>query len=245
MIILYILLSGILGGLLNRARGGWAYDSGYKISHGILRLILALFMTCCLYFPYWLNNHFNSNDYIWFAGVWLSSFLSLLSGWGSWFSIGRELTSYRHNRDWILSEWLSYLRYGPKWIPSQNNKVRFEEDQHLVKRFNYELSPEGFIRPNKWRRDMELFAMNIRGLTFTTLPTLVFSIHLNLNLYYLFFIIPTGYIFGHLYEIGYKFDFDKFPDWIKGNTHIGEILSGSTIMSSFLLVFSYFAIKLS
>lgn len=278
--IIYIALAGILGGLINRARGGWYADKNEEIPKTILKAITSLFSTCCVYLPFWLwyvpdtnvvdmawlgylSTSSIMNDVLWFVGVWLASFAALASGWGSWFSIGREKTSYRHNQDWIVSEWLACKVFGKKWIPSIKAKqegvkkkgskylmlIRFAEDQPLLKRFNYEISPKGPIRPYTWRRNMEKFAMSIRGLNFMIFAPLMFFLHMyfeyDLKLWWLIAFIPTGYIMGYLYEVGYKINLAKFPEWIQGNTHVGEVLAGATIMSSFLMLGSWVALTLS
>ena len=225
MIILYALLMGIIGGLLNRIRGGWSKHMGddfmSSLTHGTRRIILALFSTSCLYIPFWMERSFNSIDYLWFLGAFLAAFLiGLLPGWGSWFFVGRDEDSYKHNQDWIVSELLVKWIYGPK---------------DSIKRKIF-----------KWRRSRELFAMNIRGLNFTVFAPLVYGLHMyfeyDYKLYYIALLMPTGIIMGHLYEVGFKIDMSKFPNFMKSTTELGEVLTGSTLMSSFLLIGSYVAL---
>ena len=257
MNILYTLLSVIIGGLFNRLRGGWLYDLGLPLPKIVLRSCVALFSTACLYLPFWLNHAFNSTDYLWAGGVFLCFLMfGLIPGWGSWFSIGREETSYRHNRDWILSEVLTRIIYGKKWVPSKEvttyadyapvpetyRTVKFPEDEHLLKRFNYMLSPTGYIRDAKWRRNMEFTAMNIRGLNITVPAMIVYAIHLKPyinNDYIVGIIMASGYCFGNIYELGHKIDISKLPNWARYSTAFGEIISGATIMSSVLMLGSY------
>lgn len=226
MIFLYITLSGIIGGLLNRIRGGWSKHMGddfmSSLTHGTRRIILALFSSCCLYIPFWMQGYsFNSIDYLWFTGVFLAAFaIGLLPGWGSWFFIGRDELSYKHNQDWIVSELLAKWIYGPK---DSENRVIF-----------------------KWRRDREYFAMGIRGLNFTVAAPLIFALHMyheyDLSLYLLAFLAPTGYIMAWCYEIGFKVNQQKLPEFMRSTTELGEVLAGATIMSSFLMIGSYTAL---
>lgn len=245
---IYILLSSVIGGFLNRLRGGLAYDLGFGIPHGIMRIIVSLFSTVCLYFPFWQVHAFNSIDYIWFTGVFLAAFaIGIIPGWGSWFKIGRNPNSYKHNRDWILSEYLSYLRYGPKWAIFNPHKPNHDET-HFLHRFNIIPSPTGQIRPFKWRVKMERFAMNVRGLNFTVAAPLVFAAHLyfqyDYKLFGLLFLLPTGYLMGYLYEVRYFIKRD-LPSWFNGSTQLGEFLCGASIMSSFLMGGSYLALSLT
>jgi hypothetical protein len=250
MIILYAVIAAIIGGLLNRLRGGWAVDSGINITHTVLRLIVSLFSTICLYVPLWINESFNSVDYRWFLGVWLFCFLALLPGWGSWYSIGRDKNSYQHNRDWILSEWITYKVYGPKWIPWSALYIpsKTKEMWDLKKRFNIIVSPNKKLRPYIWRRDMEYLAMAIRGLNFTIAAPLIFALHMyfeyNYKVYAIALIFPLGYLMAWMYEIGYKFDTSKLPKWMRSNTELGEVLTGATLMSSFLMIGSWISLKL-
>ena len=219
---IYIILSGIIGGLLNRLRGGWAYDSGINLTHGTLRIILALFSTCCLYLPFWFKYSFSSIDYLWFFGVFfMALFFGLIQGWGSWMEIGRNLDSYKHNKDWIISEVLARWVYGDK---NDSRKSSFE-----------------------WRRNREYFAMGIRGVNITLFAPALFATHLyfeySLKLYEFAFLFPLGYYIATFYEVGYYVNFEKWPKWCKGTTHLGEVLTGSTIMSSFLMLFSWICLN--
>ena len=193
-----------------------------SLTHGTRRIVLALFSTCCLYTPFWMIQSFNSTDYIWFTGTFLATLIiGLIPGWGSWFLVGRNPDSYKHNKDWIIAEYLAKKLYGPK---------------DSLRRDIFE-----------WRRKREIFAMGIRGLNFTIAAPLIFALHLyfqyDYKLYGLLLLAPTGYIFGYLYEIGHLIDTSKFPKWMRGSTELGEILAGATIMSSFLMIGAYFNLK--
>jgi len=218
--IYYILGSAIIGGLLNRLRGGWAVDSGISVTHGTLRIIVALFATSCLYFPYWQQQAFNSTDWMWFTGVAISIFFfGLVQGWGSWFTIGRDPSSYQHNSDWIVSELLA------KWVYGRKDSV-------------LKLSPT-------WRRNRELFAMNVRGLNITLPTAIIFYFHIETaNPYVLALLAISGYSLGHLYELGWKVNLQKMPKFMRWQTAFGEVVTGATLLSSVLMIGSWLSIKL-
>ena len=242
-----ILLLAIIGGLLNRFRGGWYDRFKYlkNIPHGVWRIVVASFSTFCLYLPLWQEyNFFTIGDCLWLLLVFASFLvLGLTQGWGSWFTIGRTENSYNHNRDWILSEWLAFKVYGAKWIPWSHCGVFPRGDRTLLSRFNCVKSPTSQPRPFEWRRNMELFAMNIRGLNITLPASLFFALHLyfsfDIKAYLLIPLAASGYLFGYIYELGFKFNTSKLPKAFQGNTQLGEFISGATLMSSFLFIGSW------
>jgi len=116
----------------------------------------------------------------------------------------------------------------------------------LEKRFNIEMSPTGEVKPYSWRVKYERFAMNIRGLNITIFAPLVFLFHIKqwqFNFWPLLLIMPTGYLFGYIYELGWKINLEKMPRFIRSPTQLGEFISGATIMSSFLFFTSYLTIN--
>jgi len=250
MIILNIFFLGLglgcFGGLWNRLRGGGQESISYKplqkLSHGVKRIILALLITISFYLPYYLLlrvDPLNSFiDLAWFMVTFLVSWIiGLLPGWGSWFFVGRAEDSWSHNPDAIWVEWISYLKYGAKWIPSNwATKISVDDYAALKKRFNLVDSPAGDVRPLHWRIEMEKFSMGIRGLGFSVPGPLVVSLHMffvyDLNVFWMLpFIFPTGYAMSWCYDKINHLNRDRWPAWLQGNTQLGELLTGATVMT--------------
>ena len=238
--ILIGLILFIVGGFLNRWRGGWEI-SWLKISdHGFKRILVCIVPMVALCLPF--------KDYIsWW--VWIVSYLlfliiGLIPGWGSWFFIGRDKDSWKHNTDAFWAEWISYLVYGPKYIPADHG-LSDSEYKELKSRFNLKDSPDKSVRCLDWRVKMERFAMNIRGLGFTVPTSIFLYFYLLLTLHQcvwqVFLIAPLGYLMGHLYEVGFFIDTGKLPNWLSIPTNIGEFLTGSIILGGGLYYLSLFA----
>jgi hypothetical protein len=269
MIYLYIILAGLAGGVLNRLRGGWFVDAINRKTNFFkkrksleekvgqtLKILMSLFTAVCIYLPFWyIGGSFDKYDWIWFVCVWAAALgFGLAPGWGSWYHVGRDKDSVLHNEDWILSEWISFSIYGFKWLPPfnrVNTKVNIIQYRELSQRFNIVESPTTKIRPFEWRRDMELLAMNIRGLNFMVAP-MIFIIHMYISyglvewysIFFFLMFVHCCFKFGHMYERGYYINTEDFPYFLKGNTHFGEVISGSTIMSSLCVLLSYLTITL-
>lgn len=241
-IICWILTAAALtisGAFINRWRGGWNINVLGIERHGIKRAITAVIPTLSLLIPFY--------DFV-DCWVWLVCYLSFLiagiaPGWGSWFFIGRSETSWDHNSDAFWAEWISYLRFGPKWIPSNHglDKERLEE---LLSRYNIIMSPEGEARPKEWRIRMEYFAMCIRGLSITVPVALIlyfyFFFDANINLWQLIFIAPIGYSLGQCYSIGHEINLKKLPEFLRASTKLGEFLTGGLIFGLNLFTMSSF-----
>lgn len=235
----------ITGGLWNRIRGGWSkhMDSKFmaSLTHGFRRCVMALITTFCLYVPFFIlkDESFSRIDYLYFAGVWLVALVvGLLPGWGSWFTIGRDTSSYKHNEDALLGEIVAFFFYGYKWVPKYH-QLGVKEYKKLVRRFNILPSPTGGIRPIEWRKKYERLAMAVRGLYITVPAPLVFTLHMyfefGLNLWLIALIFPSGLLMALCYEIGWWIDDDNFlPKFMRSSTELGEVLAGASIMTSVL-----------
>ena len=92
----------ILGGLLNRWRGGWSI---LKAPHQVRRLVLSLVPTFALHYPF-----FEVTGWSWsmLASYILFWVLGIIPGWGSWMWCGRAKDSWKHNSD---AAWVEYLSY--------------------------------------------------------------------------------------------------------------------------------------
>lgn len=268
MIILILAISlGVFGGLWNRIRGGWSKHMDNSLmesmSHGFRRIVMALISTICLYVPVFIILQFNpvvvGIDYLWFLGVWLTFWIiGLIPGWGSWFLVGRDVDSWKHNQDALLAEVGSFLYMrvrglirgdrlngGYKWIPSWDkrfiNKGFTDQDYlDLHKRFNLISSPDGNIRSIHWRIKMEKVAMAIRGLYITIPGPIVFALHMyyeyGMELWGIILIFPTGLLFAWCYEKRHLVKGTFLPKFMQGPTELGEVLAGASIMSAFLLL---------
>lgn len=236
----------ITGGLWNRIRGGWSKGMGKfmsSLSHGFRRILMALITTFCLYIPFFLlkEDSFSTVDFGWFMSVWVVSLVfGLLPGWGSWFRIGRDVNSYKHNKDAYLGELIPYLVYGYKWIP-EYHQLGHDSFMKLIGRFNIIASPTGSIRPIEWRKKYERLAMAIRGLYITVPAPLVFALHMHfsfdLNLWLIALVFPTGLLMALCYEVGWWIDNDNFlPRFMRSTTELGEVLAGASIMSGILFI---------
>lgn len=261
----FALLFFVIGGILNRWRGGFEFKSPNKfltmidnLPHQVKRAVMTLLMTCALLLP-------QDVSYL----VWLLCFASIfvlgfVCGWGSWFFIGRASETWKHNQDAIWAEYISYWVYGPKWIPNPSGLPTEEEaaqlkklsnvesvtEAALLKRFNIIKSPTGEIRPLLWRVKMEKFAMCIRGLGFTLPVSLILLVNSSIvgstNLSYLI-IAPLGYSLGYLYEAWFflpKSIGDKIPNGCGStSTQLGEILTG-VIFSGGMYVLSKLSVAI-
>jgi len=244
----YILYCGLLtitGAFLNRWRGGWQIDWLKIDNHGIKRLIVCFIPTISLLLPF--------KDMIeWW--LWIVSYLSfliigILPGWGSWFFVGRAKDSWKHNKDAIWVEYITYWVYGPKWIPKTHN-LTIPEYFNLKARFNLIDSPTGKVRPLDWRIKMEKFGMSIRGLGISIPPVIIlisyFYYFYDVIFYQSILLLPIGYLMGWCYNIGHEINTKKFPNWLSSSTNIGEFLTGGLIFG-FLInsisVLTYYLIK--
>jgi hypothetical protein len=235
----------ITGGLWNRIRGGWSKHMENKfmasLTHGFRRVIMALITTLCLYVPFFLlkDNSFFTVNFGWFMGVWITALIvGLLPGWGSWFMIGRDLNSYKHNKDAYLGELIPYLVYGCKWVP-EYHQLSYDKFIKLIGRFNIVASPTGSVRPIEWRKKYERLAMAIRGLYITVPAPLVFALHMyfefGLDLWLISLVFPAGLLMALCYEMGWWIDNDDFlPKFMRSTTEFGEVLAGGTIMTGIL-----------
>jgi len=237
----------ITGGLWNRIRGGWSKHMNNKfmasLTHGFRRIVMALITTFCLYIPFFIlkDESFSSSDYGWFMCVWIVALVvGLLPGWGSWFMIGRDINSYKHNKDAYLGELIPYLAYGYKWVPDYH-QLGHDSYEKLIRRFNVVASPSGGIRPMEWRKKYERLAMAVRGLYITIPAPLVFALHMHyqfdLNLWLIALVFPTGLLMALCYECGWWINRDDFlPLFMRSTTELGEVLTGATIMSGCLFI---------
>lgn len=238
--ILVFLSLTLVGGFLNRWRGGWQISWLKITDHGFKRILVCFVPMIALCLPF--------KDYIpwwtWVVSYLLFLIIGLIPGWGSWFFIGRAEDSWKHNADAFWAEWISYLVYGAKWIP-KNHGLLEDEYKKLKSRFNLKDSPDGNVRPLDWRIKMERFAMNIRGLGFTVPASLFLFITLLLMhhkcIWQLFFVFPLGFLMGYLYEIGFFINTKKLPNWLEMSTNIGEFLTGSIILGGGLFILSLHA----
>lgn len=235
-----IIILSILGGLLNRWRGGWEIRYLDKIPHQVRRLIVCLIPTIALLLPFrdcvsW---------WVWPISYFLFLIIGLIPGWGSWFFIGRAPDSWKHNSDAFWAEFISYLVYGPKWIPFKND-LTIEELSKLRDRYDVEYSPTRKIRPIEWRIKMERFAMNVRGLGFTVPQALLLYFYFfyahDVLLWSVIFIAPLGYLMGYLYEVGFFLNMKKFPSWLNMTTNLGEFLTGFIILGGGMYALSTLA----
>lgn len=229
----------ISGGFLNRWRGGWQISWLKITNHQFKRVLVCFVPTISLLLPF----HGMIHWWLW-PICYLSFFIiGILPGWGSWFFIGRSEDAWKHNADAIWAEWISYLVYGPKWIPS-NHGLSPEELKKLTDRFNIIMSPTGEVRPLEWRIKMEKFAMSIRGLGITIPVALILSIYFyfikDIILWQTIFIMPVGYLMGFCYSIGFKLDLTKFPSWLSITSNVGEFLTGSLIFGAGIFLTSSF-----
>lgn len=256
MTILTVLFTSIglamFGGLWNRLRGGGQESITYKplqkLDHQTKRAIMALVMTSCYYLPLCIvlkiDLILNESNSLYFAAIFTSCFVfALSSGWGSWFYIGRAQDVWKHDANAFWVEWAAYLRYGKKWIPANWNLFISEKEYlTLKKRFNLMDSPTGEIRPFKWRRDMEYFAMCVRGLGITMPASSIFAAQLyfehGIILWSLPLIWASGWLMGWCYEKMFYLDSSKWPRGLQMSTQLGEFLTGAIVMTGlpFLII---------
>jgi hypothetical protein len=158
-----ILLSILLGSLINRFRGGWPDKPSWMPGH--TRLWAALFAFIALYFV---------------SGPLIASIIASLYllgsvwGWASYMNCGGNPHTWSDNPvvDWIDSTLLSL--YGPEWYPTGG-----KADPVMLASGYVVESPTGEIRPFSWRRKRECTGMALRGLMylpmFLVIPVLMHS----------------------------------------------------------------------
>lgn len=230
-----LFLLTISGAFINRWRGGWEI-SWIKIeSHQIKRLVVCIIPTLSLLLPFYDV----ADWYIWPICYLLFLIIGIVPGWGSWFFIGRDKDSWKHNEDAFWVEPICFLFYGYKWIPADKKDLSDKELNNIKGRFNYRNSPTGEVRPLQWRIKMEKLAMSIRGLGIT-IPVSIFLLFY-FDCYSFIIIAPVGYLMGCCYAIGFYLDLNRFPSWLSITTNVGEFLTGGLIFGAGIFLTSSIA----
>lgn len=233
-----ILILSVLGGFLNRWRGGMDF---LNAPHQVRRLVLAFVPTAALHLPF-----FHITGFCWAMLVSYILFLVLgiIPGWGSWMFCGRSEDSWKHNEDAIWVEYLTYWCFGKKWIPFYHGLENHAEVLKYLGRFNYRESPTKEVRPFQWRNKMETWGMAFRGLGITMPAPLMFYFYLveiGYNKPFLLLILPTGLLMGLCYSFAFFLSKDgKLGKLI--NTSLGEILTGATVMSGVIYLISSYSV---